>query len=1503
MNIGQIIRFHSERFFEGAVQLSWLQRRADLARQAATAFVFHGPRYHGAAQAEQDGIEGGYKLKDTASFVRDLLNSMNATATGHEANPFWLVVAGYGSGKSHLALTLAHLLEKPDDETAQAILEQIHRTDATIGETIRQHLTTEPKPALVLPLDGTAGFHLGNALSRVVFERLRHHGVDATPIRELSPRFRTAEQFVERNYAVRVDGFQQRLPGLDATRIAERLREHDEEVYAAVDILYQEANGHPIPVEGQESAQELIDTLRRVYCGPGGPFSHVLILFDELGRYLEYASEKPTLAGDFALQQIFQGVQDNSARVRFIGFIQYELKAYLKRFSGADLRQLQRYVTRFDAAEKWYLSTNLETIFAHMIGKDEASLQQLWQRTDAEHQVQRTWQYLSASLPGFSRFPVWSDQERFSRVIAHGCWPLHPLAVWFLTRLRDLVQSRSAMTFIKDVMERVSVEAADNNGRIRQVSAAELVIGNMLPELVSAERETGGSVAETLQMLLEKFSGHLDRHQRLVLAGVAVIEKTRIGKQSRAMADALLGEATALPETVLPELLETLAELGAMEWNEDLGQYELLTDGATRGQFRQWLRTQQAGLDASAVRDLFLRRGAADVEGLGVVAPDFARSRDIATPEWYFEIQLANVHSVEAAICKAFQEWSVASQPKDARGKLIYLYLHPDDDLAGVDTMIQARMRAELAALGQAQAPIWVISLEDRKGGIAEHLSRLYLFDEKINAADTERYRRFIPDERERSRIALRDEARQSIKAQRQWVAGFAETLSGGRLRQTGLEIFSQIYPRTVPFPFDGFASTSGGGAVDVANLIRVLVPRQFNAVWLQGQPRKLHNRVDAVLIQSWQAMLPSGKLRLPAEPALNSLCQWLESAHRDDPDRTLLASYRTLIAPPYGMNASSAGLLLGLFLGLETPPRRLLISDKPVSATEWLSAVFPASRNRNFLDEGILAKTKVRFLAEDSEGRWRALLQRWEVEQDYDALMKLSAEAERMLASEPVPETMEGNLNYFREKSVRARDAILLLSQQLSEWERGIERIVSRSEVEHAIRLSSIMLRQRAEMVDNPCWPAHYLQSLDTLLGLVRGLIDREIAGWIPRQLCHNATQVGDFRKRTERDAETLEKLGYRHEAQTLIQQAQQSIHRVEKLQKHALTLSQAEDYPRQPTPAESTPVRDLRDQISQGDELIVNLEAAGGALSPQTLAAHVQAIKNRQAKLQAVVKRHQEGFGALYELTVDSKEALLEAITRVNRLRAIFVETRDEQEVRDMAVQLEAILADISAWNEGDVSVERLEELLGEQVEQQVEALENFLEEKEIDPAWTLGIIYRALMDERLAVARRRSAEWVKPRLVLAEKIGSLDRQGCLALIKELEAIPAYLATEDASSVENLLNEVRVRLHELEEQDRQAKISTWRRPFSTLDRVEQFDRQTVEKLLQDLRRPPCELRPDEKAQLTVVEVCLTTRLDQISMDELFDRIERLSSAQRRELLLRLAALCEGENPATGLV
>jgi hypothetical protein len=72
----------------------------------------------------------------------------------------------------------------------------------------------------------------------------------------------------------------------------------------------------------------------------------------------------------------------------------------------------------------------------------------------------------------------------------------------------------------------------------------------------------------------------------------------------------------------------------------------------------------------------------------------------------------------------------------------------------------------------------------------------------------------------------------------------------------------------------------------------------------------------------------------------------------------------------------------------------------------------------------------------------------------------------------------------------------------------------------------------------------------------------------------------------------------------------------------------------------------------------------------------------------------------------------------------------------------------------------------------------------------------------------------------------------------------------------------------------------------------IEQLDHHATEQLLKLFRNPPCELRADEQAQMVPVADRLTGHLDQMSVDELVARIERLASPQQRQLLKRLSAI-----------
>ena len=492
----------------------------------------------------------------------------------------------------------------------------------------------------------------------------------------------------------------------------------------------------------------------------------------------------------------------------------------------------------------------------------------------------------------------------------------------------------------------------------------------------------------------------------------------------------------------------------------------------------------------------------------------------------------------------------------------------------------------------------------------------------------------------------------------------------------------------------------------------------------------------------------------------------------------------------------------------------------------------------------------------------------------------------------DPLPESLEGIYNYQRDDSHKIKEIVLTTEHKIKECERGIETASLKKSVEHAIKFGGQVLEQRDAMQGSPLWPEVYVEECNNLLVFVKELIASDIAGWIPRQSCQSAALVADFRRKTESQARSLSKLDFPAQAQALTQQTQRCIQSVDARQAFSLTLAQCDDYPRQPEPKESTSVRNLRDEIALGDNLVVGIQKAAGVLTPEEIAAHMQAIHQHQDKLRVACKRQEDTLTAVYALAPHSHDELQETLTKINRLRAVFVGTRDESEVNELAVQLDRILSDLRAWETADVSVERLEELLTNQIELQLNGMTEFLGKKDIDSAWDMASIYGTIAHERLAVARLRSAEWIGSRVAHGLRINSLDRTGCAALERELRTAPTFLAASDAAQVIELSAAIRRRGTDLDELERRSKVAAWQQDYLDLSNVERLDAHATQRLLERLRTPPCELRSEEQTKLAPIAATLTDHLDRLSLDELMTRIERLLEPQQRQIFDRLFVL-----------
>ena len=1493
MKVSELVKFRSDLFFDGAVQLLWADKNRDRAADAARTFVFHGPKYHGISK--EAGTDEAYRLTDTATLLADLVGRISKGSSSSEP-PFSLAISGYGSGKSHFAVALTYLLRDKKSIVSKDVQKNLASADSAAAKELATALAKIEKPALVVALDGTGNFNLGNALSSALFQSLKEAGLDDSPLRELSPRFDDAANFVKRNYASRLAEFKSRFGTRSEEEIISGLKARNEDDYSSVDEIYLHANGAHIPMEGRESAQDLIGTFCDTYCGRKGAFSKLVVIFDEFGRFLEYVAERPALAGDSALQQIFQGIQDNGERAHFIGFIQYELKAYLARLGQREAMHIQKYITRFDVSKKYYLSSNLETIIAHLLEKANIQyVENALEKNSSEFHILH--ELMNSLLPGFGKIPIWKDFAEFERVIVRGCWPLHPLATWFLTRQQDIVQSRSAITFVKNAFDSISKKEAISKSQLLSISASQVVANEMLNEMLAAERAHGGAAVDNLIAALSKYEAQLEESDRHLLVAVTAAKKMRVTSTDRVEYDRLLGAFAGLSFDQYQPLLRRLElDLGVLSWSSELRQYELITDAATRGQYQKELRKKLASVSRTNVNELFVGRVKAWTDDLFQdVATPFGQKKEIPTLEWSFAAQLATELTVVPEIKIAFSDWLQASRPDQAKGRILFTYLDSEVDIAEIHEKVDRSIKSELKNSACTHAPIWVVLIADLAGRIQEYIATLYVLEDGFEAKDKDRYSRFIPEARESALQGLRSVLREAIQNRTSIYSGVE--IASSRLSVDAMSIFEQVYSRAFPFPFDGLGSKTGNGSADAAMVARALFGHEVSGAWLDIQLVRLQNRVRTLLGGAWGVLDPQGKVKaIPGNAALKELLDTLEKSHKKFPKRSLGDDLKMLLRPPYGFNLASAAILLGLFVGRTTPPRAINYESDGIGLQDWLRIAF--GTKGKFLDEEALAKTTIAFLTEDAVSRWQLILQEWESERTLIGILVRRDNAVEKRQRDPVPESLEANFNYLRDKSKNAQEELGQHQQLLEDCETRLEQALQRQQVSELFAVADRLLKKGSEMnTIKEKWTDDQIKEVTDNVSELREVVVSAAPEWIRLQTCNSQQQVGDYRTKMERAERTLTNIGAVELAKMLRAQMVSMISSVEQRFRYKMALDEAGDLIRLPEPVPSSRIREVRDSIEHAERLMSRLATARNDIGETPdLIRLLESLRKRQDLLRKFVKGRQAECSKYLDLIPSSTEEVNDVSAHIADFKHQFAATPDSEDLDRRSRSALQLGIAYRQLDEIEVDPESMsgrlravidsfpQEAPGDQSEENDE-------EARLDVSW-MNQSFESYIQTRVAATTSRSTVWAK---VAIEDLGGLLTQHERLLrdntLARYEKVPEFLSKDDRNTVSEKLNVVRELRIRLLEKERLEKSKTWLQEMgSQIKNPEALSREMCGLLLEKLEKRPQFIGETEFSRISDLRASVERRLDEFDFSDLVNRISKLTDAKRNALFKELA-------------
>lgn len=329
----------------------------------------------------------GYILTPTG---RDVLRRLADALCGNSTTRAWSLTGPYGSGKSAFALFAAQLLagEEPIRQQARKFLAS---ADAELSE--RFFGTGGPLPrkaGRLCPVLITG--------SRQPLEKALAAGL-ATSLRTIAKRGRP-RQIVEH---------------------LERLAQQDAPSGSAVVSLFEEANEY----------------LKRF----GNDAAGILLIVDELGKFLEYGAVNPEQGDVFVLQELTESATRSKRPFLFLTILHQTLDRYADHMSPGRRAEWAKVQGRFEDVAFEERTEQVLRLLAHAIRQEgeDNYLKPLWRQAKALAQETIVLGLRSGSMvPG-------ELQDCLS-----ACYPLHPLTALVLGPLfRQLAQNeRSLFAFL-----------------------------------------------------------------------------------------------------------------------------------------------------------------------------------------------------------------------------------------------------------------------------------------------------------------------------------------------------------------------------------------------------------------------------------------------------------------------------------------------------------------------------------------------------------------------------------------------------------------------------------------------------------------------------------------------------------------------------------------------------------------------------------------------------------------------------------------------------------------------------------------------------------------------------------------------------------------------------------------------------------------------------------------------------------------------------------------------
>ena len=910
-----LVEIKKDSFFSGAVQAEWFYDN-NKRKAVAESYIFHGPKYYGISSDEINS--NSHKLCDTVTFTRTIINKIYNDIT---SSRYALTIAAYGSGKSHLSVALATLLSGDDEETKLNVLENIKSVDKEGYEYIREYSNDKH---LVLVLNGIEDFNINKELLKVAKKSLALHGIDDEIFNDMTLAYKTAENYLNSSYKYLYELYLEEDKKISKFKHynKETLKDvlinniQDYEAYSIVNNVYKSQTKNDININEGISAKAILNKIHEKYVKEEKRFKSIIIIFDEFGRYLEFASVQPNIAGDAGMQQMFEAIQNSEGSMLFIGYIQSDLNTYRARVNNDNI---ERYVSRFQSADKYYLSSNLETVLASIVKKKNNA------ETIISNIFDNTLSYFASSsqknilrwITELNRKNVWNNEAMYKQVILKGCYPIHPLTLSTLVNLSVYMQQRSTLTFLSDIFEEHVNE--EINERIPFIYPTALMSSPIFTELINAEERGRVSGQNCIQYkeIIEANEEVLSKEDKEVLSAILImnINKYKVYDKNDALVaiETITGKSLKVISNIVSNLEN---KLGIIYFDSNVNRYNFMSEGNSKIDYTKVFAKKKLLVNKN---DLIsnLPDDIRNELQLGIIQPtDFGRRNNIVTSEWSFIREIIDINDFTINMAKALKDSLLKEiHPDGSRGRVIYLYCN-NETYSRIDEVISI-----LNQLNYDEISILIGLLCDNDRVIEDALINLRTLN-TFTLLEKELFRKYF-------RETIMEENKRIIRTymacakQKQYVTSKGVRVADEIVQKEMVSKFNMIYNKTIPFSIDSFDKKIAKKARRYFNTIAkcLLDGKLEDIVEFKNLEIDYINRINSILSvdseKGWKVLYPNNVIGEPLHPVVKEIYTEIKQQillKQPIKINELLGKYTKA---PYGLNIYSITLLIVYVIAL----------------------------------------------------------------------------------------------------------------------------------------------------------------------------------------------------------------------------------------------------------------------------------------------------------------------------------------------------------------------------------------------------------------------------------------------------------------------------------------------------------------------------------------------------------------------------------------------------------